>query len=331
MEVNIKLFRAFSCCEVHKKNQLTMAKIEFVDNCYGKNYVRLLHVKREGLLHHMKELEVSTALTLDDTREYLEGDNSKIVATDSQKNTVYILAKKHGITSIEAFAQLLANHFLDTYPWVTQSRVYIEEKPWKRIQKQGQLPHNHAFIASGEAVRFCFVHKKRNFPPVISAGLKDMKVLKTTQSAFRNFVRDDFRSLPDADDRVFCTVVKAEWTYNNQILSARPSQHDEYWHTVKDCILDEFAGDPIRGLFSPSVQKTLYDTAQKAISKISQIETMSMELPNVHSYEFDLSKYPAFGITRNQEVFQPTDKPSGNIKAKVTRKSTSMPSVQSRL
>ena len=72
--------------------------IQFVDRCYGKNYVRLLHVRRDGIRHYVKELEVSTALTLNDAQDYLKGDNSKIVATDSQKNTVYILAKKHGVS-----------------------------------------------------------------------------------------------------------------------------------------------------------------------------------------------------------------------------------------
>ena len=72
--------------------------IQFVDRCYGKNYVCLLHVKKEGSHHHVKELEVSTALTLNDAQDYLKGDNSKIVATDSQKNTVYILAKKYGVS-----------------------------------------------------------------------------------------------------------------------------------------------------------------------------------------------------------------------------------------
>jgi urate oxidase len=49
--------------------------------------------------------------------------------------------------------------------------------------------------------------------PTIKAGLYGMKLMKTTQSAFVNFVRDEFRSLPDMDDRIFCTVVEGTWTY----------------------------------------------------------------------------------------------------------------------
>ena len=51
--------------------------------------------------------------------------------------------------------------------------------------------------------------------PKVSSGLKDMTILKTTQSAFKNFVKDEFRTLPDADDRNFCTTVHAKWDYEN--------------------------------------------------------------------------------------------------------------------
>lgn len=72
--------------------------VEIVDKRYGKDFVRLLCLKREaGMRNVMKELEVSTKLTLNDERDFTTGDNSLIVATDTQKNTVYILAKQNGV------------------------------------------------------------------------------------------------------------------------------------------------------------------------------------------------------------------------------------------
>ena len=76
---------------------LSDLEVEFVDAGYGKNYVKLLHVRREGKWHYIKELEVNVELTLYDRRDYISGDNSKIIATDSQKNTVYIIAKQKGV------------------------------------------------------------------------------------------------------------------------------------------------------------------------------------------------------------------------------------------
>lgn len=77
---------------------LADSEVIFTDRRYGKNFVRLLHVKREGKRHTVRELEVSTNLTLNDTRDFVFGDNSQIIATDSQKNTVYILAKQNGVS-----------------------------------------------------------------------------------------------------------------------------------------------------------------------------------------------------------------------------------------
>lgn len=50
--------------------------------------------------------------------------------------------------------------------------------------------------------------------PVLYSGLRDMKVLKTTQSGFEGFLRDRFTTLTDAKDRFFCTSVYAKWRYN---------------------------------------------------------------------------------------------------------------------
>lgn len=50
--------------------------------------------------------------------------------------------------------------------------------------------------------------------PVIHSGLKNMKVLKTTQSGFEGFLHDRFTTLQDARDRCFCTSVYARWRYN---------------------------------------------------------------------------------------------------------------------
>ena len=107
-------------------------------------------MSRKGGEHTIRELEVTTLLTLDNNKvtntdtcglmmcivccqDYETGDNSDIIATDSQKNTVYVLAKQHGISSPEEFGLLLATHFVSKYPWVTRARVKVTAHPWQRI------------------------------------------------------------------------------------------------------------------------------------------------------------------------------------------------------
>jgi hypothetical protein len=65
---------------------------------YGKNSVKLLHVQREDAFHTIREYEVDTHLKLQSTKDFIAGDNKDIIATDTQKNTIYVLAKKYGVS-----------------------------------------------------------------------------------------------------------------------------------------------------------------------------------------------------------------------------------------
>lgn len=64
---------------------------------YGKGGVRLLKIKRSGKYHEIKQIEVATELKLNNYQDYLVGDNASVIPTDTQKNTVYALAKVHPV------------------------------------------------------------------------------------------------------------------------------------------------------------------------------------------------------------------------------------------
>ncbi|EFX89027.1 hypothetical protein DAPPUDRAFT_233847 [Daphnia pulex] len=290
-----------------------MSTYKIVDDAYGKSGVKLLHIKRDGPVHSIRELEVSSQLTLSSKKDYTEGDNSDIVATDSQKNTVYLLAKKHGVNSPEEFAILLCRHYLSTYAHVLKAQVQVELYPWQRIDADGKK-HNHAFVFTPVATRFCTARMEKNGIPTIESGLKDLRVLKTTQSAFVNFVNDDYRSLPDASDRVFSTVITSRWEYSTVNVDFCKA-----WNTVKDAIIQVFAGPADKGIYSPSVQNTLHLTEKLVLDSVPEINYIEMILPNKHYINVDLSKFKNVGFAHNDTVLQPLDKPSGNIRAALTR------------
>lgn len=50
-----------------------LSKYEISDNGYGKNYVKILHIKRDGLVHNVKEFEVNTHLKLYSKATYFTG------------------------------------------------------------------------------------------------------------------------------------------------------------------------------------------------------------------------------------------------------------------
>ena len=74
--------------------------MEFVRTGYGKDMVKVLHIQRDGKYHSIKEVATSVQLTLNSKREYVHGDNSDIIPTDTIKNTVHVLAKFKGVCVI---------------------------------------------------------------------------------------------------------------------------------------------------------------------------------------------------------------------------------------
>lgn len=149
------------------------------------------------------------------------------------------------------------------------------------------------------------------------AGLSGLRVLKTTQSSFVNFVNDEFRSLEDQHDRIFSTVVECNWQYSH----VEPgTQFCRIYDIVKDAIVKNFAGDMKMGVPSPSVQNTLYLTEKEILESVPQISAINMTMPNKHYHLFDSKPFQNVIPGENSNVFVPTDKPFGIIYAQLDRK-----------
>lgn len=158
------------------------------------------------------------------------------------------------------------------------------------------------------------------FPTVVS-GIKQLHVLKTTQSSFVNFVDDEYRTLPDQNDRIFSTVVDCSWEYRK----IPDVDYDKSWDFVKLCILHNFAGDLDCGTPSPSVQNTLYTAEKEALEMVPAINWIEMTMPNKHYVNFDFSKLKGLeGSSEDDTVFLPLDKPSGVIYGKLHRKASKL-------
>jgi urate oxidase len=274
-------------------------------NAYGKSNVRLTKVTRhpDGR-HDLLEVSVDIELQGDFARSYTHGDNSALVATDTMKNTVYVLANEHGVPSIEAFGLRLAQHFLDKYPHVHTARVSLEEKPWGRLQIGGH-PHPHSFVAAAGERNCCEINATRT-TTAMQSGLQGLQVLKTTGSGFSNFHRDEYTTLKETDDRIFATTIEATWPCSDLRADWTKARR-----TIRGAILEIFAG-----IFSPSVQATLFEMAEAAFAACSLIDEITITMPNQHHLPFNMQP---FGKANANVVFVPTDEPHGLISGTVRR------------
>lgn len=273
-------------------------------NQYGKAENRLVRIEREGDVHHITDVNVSSQLRGDFDRVHTHGDNALCVATDSQKNTVYSLARE-GVGTPEGFALKLADHFTSTYDWVSGGRWEVEQYAWDRIVTEAG-PHDHSFVRAGKEVRRTVVQRDGDETFVVS-GVTDLTVLKSSGSAFVGFVDDEYRTLPDATDRIMATDVTAWWSYGS-----RDVDFDAVYASVRGIILSEFAE-----LHSLALQQTLWAMAVTVIEKHEEVTEIRFSCPNNHHFVVDLSP---FGQDNPNVVFFAADRPYGKIEAAVTRK-----------
>lgn len=272
---------------------------------YGKSNVRLTKVTRHADRHDLVELAIDVQLEGDFAESYLSGDNRKVVATDSMRNTVYALAADHPLVDPESFALALAEHFLARYPQVSAAMVAARETLWRRMDTPAG-PHPHSFLGGGPETRTCRVRKTRDEVSV-AAGLAGLPLLKTTESAFRDFVRDEFTTLADADDRIFATLLDAEWTY------ARAAGID--WNAafaqIREAMIEVFAGHK-----SLAVQQTMYAMGERVLAVCKDVSRVDLAMPNQHRIPFQLAP---LGRANRNEIFVTTSEPFGLITATVSR------------
>ena len=271
---------------------------------YGKAKVRVLKVFRAGKIHSLKELDVAVGLQGDFDASYTQADNRLVVATDSIKNTVNVFAKKNLGVENEEFGRALGEHFLKTYPQVSRAEITLSEHCWGRISVGGK-PHAHSFVEKGAAKPTAKIVCTRK-ATVVESGIEDLLVLKTTGSAFENFLRDEFTTLPDTADRILATKLKAVWTFTK-----KPKSYSASNEKILNAMLAVFAKN-----FSPSVQVTLFEMGEAALKVAPEISKIHLVMPNQHNLLINLKP---FGLENKNELFVPTDEPHGLIEGTIAR------------
>jgi urate oxidase len=272
---------------------------------YGKSSVRVVKVIRDGARHSLRDLSVDVALEGDFAACYERGDNTTMPATDTMRNIVYVTAHEHPLDSVESYGLALAGRLLGAGPGVRRARVRVVAHGWARLEDRGQ-PHDHAFVReAGEATASVVADAART---QVSAGIENLLVLKTTASGWTDFHRDEYTTLPDADDRILATSLSAEWEYAGHAgldFAALAAG-------VRARLLASFADH-----YSPSVQHTLYRMGRAVLEAFPAVRRVRISMPNKHHLPFNLAP---FGIDSRDEIFHATSEPYGLIEGVVERR-----------
>lgn len=277
-------------------------------NQYGKAENRIVRIYRDSARHEIRDVSVTTSLRGNFADAHTRGDQAQVLPTDSQKNTCFAFAKQKGIGDIESFALDLARHFVDDVRPVTGARIAVEDYAWERIVV-GDTEHDHAFVRKGQEVRTTLVTVEgegENQQVTVSSGLKDLVLLKSTGSQFRGFLRDEYTTLEETDDRVMATSLAARWRYIGTDVD-----WDDSYSRIRQVLLEQFAS-----VHSHALQQTLWEMGRAVLQAHPDVAEISFSAPNRHHFVVDLS---AFGEDNPGEVLFAADRPYGLIECTVTR------------
>jgi urate oxidase len=287
---------------------------------YGKDNVRLYKVQRnDDGTQDVTEMTVCTLLEGDIAASWTQSDNSNIVATDTQKQTVYVMAKLHPVNPPELFASILGQHFLDQYAHISVAHVSVKVHRWTRMDVEGK-PHPHSFMRDGAETRHVEAVARRGQGITLKSAIKGLLVLKSTGSQFWGFHRDEYTRLPEVWDRILSTEVEASWNWKRfsglEGVKKEVSCFDKAWSDARTITLETFAKEN-----SPSVQNTMYLMSEQILAATKGVESVEYSLPNKHYFEIDLSWFKGLKNTgKDAEVYAPQSDPNGLIQCTVTRK-----------
>ncbi|NUR97120.1 MAG: urate oxidase [Kribbellaceae bacterium] len=277
-------------------------------NQYGKAENRVVRIYRDTPRHQIRDLNVSTALRGDFEAAHTTGDQAGVLPTDTQKNTAFAFAKEKGVGAIEDYALTLGDRFLEASPAASGARIEVEEYAWERIVVDGQ-EHDHSFVRSGAGVRNTVVNidgRGADRKAYVVSGISDLVVLKSTGSEFHGFLKDEYTTLPETNDRILATSLVARWRYDHTEVD-----WDKSYDAIKALLLAKFAT-----IHSLALQQTLYGMGEAVLEQHPEVAEIKFSAPNKHHFLVDLSP---FGVENPGEVFIAADRPYGLIEATVTR------------
>ncbi|PHH88404.1 hypothetical protein CDD83_7563 [Cordyceps sp. RAO-2017] len=287
---------------------------------YGKDNVRILKVSRDADtgVQVVTELTVCCLLEGDIDSSYTRADNSVVVATDSIKNTAYIMAKQHAVDPPEHFAAVLGSHFVQRYDHIHVAHVTVVAHRWLRMDVDGK-PHPHSFVKDAGETRRAEARVGRRDGISLTSAIAGLTLLKSTGSAFHGFVRDEFTTLPETWDRILSTDIDASWKWSTfadlAAVEENVERFDEAWLTARNTTLKLFAQDD-----SASVQNTMYKMCQQILDAVPGADSVAYSLPNKHNFELDMSWHNDLQNTgKDAEVYVPQICPNGLIKCEVSR------------
>jgi urate oxidase len=197
---------------------------------------------------------------------YTTGDNTGLIATDSMKNFIQREALNFGGRDLEDFCWFLGATFMETYPQVEGVQVSAEEIPYAGLER------GVGFTPTGPERATARIELRTKTVVEAASGLRGFRLLRLGGSAFQGFVRDQYTTLPDLQDRPLHMWLDVEWSYTSPghfCTDGRVS--DEVRRIVRD-VFETFE--------SGSIQQVIYKMGSRILAEVPTVDQVRLEANN---------------------------------------------------
>jgi urate oxidase len=215
---------------------------------------------------------------------YTEGDNRLVVATDTMKNFIHRESLAFSGATLEEWLEFIGRRFLETYPHMERLRMSGTEIPFQAAH----VPDGYGGYGES-AVLFSREHGDRSTASVdmdrkgdgievtdLSCGRIGLQMMKVTGSAFADFARDSYTTLPERKDRPLYIHMDMGWKYDSP-TTALASDHAKY-------IAGEQVADMVGAVFhrfvSLSIQHLIHEIGQAMFERWPQLTEISFDAQN---------------------------------------------------
>jgi urate oxidase len=246
---------------------------------------------------------------------YTEGDNSRVVATDSMKNVILRQSLTYDGATMEGLLAHLGRQFLGAYEDMRTVRLTARELSFAAVSvpagDSGVYEESERLFSrqyGDHATATLTMERAADGGYTIShhqVGRVELELLKVTGSAFTHFVRDANTTLPERGDRPLFVHMDLFWRYADpaDLLDESHARYvpAEQMRDLAQVVFHEFV--------SESIQHLAHEMGRRILTRFPQLAEVSFEAQNCTPDPAAVSDadpkvkvytapFPAFGLIR---------------------------------
>lgn len=215
---------------------------------------------------------------------YTEGDNRRVVATDTMKNFIHATSLRARARCLEEWLLEVGTAFLDTYPHMERLTMLGRDLPFPAAL----VPDDGGFAASDRlfsrdrcdagSARLELARDHDGDVAITDheSGRRDLQLIKLTGSAFADFARDEHTTLPERPDRPLYIWLHVGWRYGDvaDAVLADPARYvaSEQVADLANAVFHEFV--------SLSIQHLVNEIGTRMLDRWPQLAEVSFDAQN---------------------------------------------------